>query len=327
MLKYYDGLMNEKVNLKKTILVTGGSGSLGLVLVPELLKSYRVICIGRKFSSFPDTIRFHSNFIFYEVDLEDDSDFSIREKPEFIIHLAGKVSGQASTLEEYKKGNELSTRKILQFASKNRTTKILFSSSSSVYGFSDRPVTETSSLNGNTFYAISKIECESMVKKSKNPFVILRIASVYGPTNKSFLNKLLKLFRYGILLYSGNPNFKKSVVYSFDVVEAILIVLKKWNLASGKIFNVAYPIALSSEDIEIIFSKLNPEKFFLKLKLKGLIFFLLNMINILFSKLTKRKINLEYIQESSIVNSVRIQKELGFRFKTDFEKGIRSILN
>lgn len=327
MLKYYDGLMNEKVNLKKTILVTGGSGSLGLVLVPELLKSYRVICIGRKFSSFPDTIRFHSNFIFYEVDLEDDSDFSIREKPEFIIHLAGKVSGQASTLEEYKKGNELSTRKILQFASKNRTTKILFSSSSSVYGFSDRPVTETSSLNGNTFYAISKIECESMVKKSKNPFVILRIASVYGPTNKSFLNKLLKLFRYGILLYSGNPNFKKSVVYSFDVVEAILIVLKKWNLASGKIFNVAYPIALSSEDIEIIFSKLNPEKFFLKFKLKGLIFFLLNMINILFSKLTKRKINLEYIQESSIVNSVRIQKELGFRFKTDFEQGIRSILN
>lgn len=96
--------MNEKVNFKKTILVTGGSGSLGLVLVPELLKSYRVICIGRKISSFPDTIRFHSNFIFYEVDLEDDSDFSIREKPEFIIHLAGKVSGQAFTLEEYKKG-------------------------------------------------------------------------------------------------------------------------------------------------------------------------------------------------------------------------------
>lgn len=72
--------MNEKVNFKKTILVTGGSGSLGLVLVPELLKNYRVICIGRKISSFPDTIRFHSNFIFYEVDLEDDSDFSIREK-------------------------------------------------------------------------------------------------------------------------------------------------------------------------------------------------------------------------------------------------------
>ncbi|EMO74455.1 NAD dependent epimerase/dehydratase domain protein [Leptospira kirschneri str. 200801925] len=91
------------MNFKKTILVTGGSGSLGLVLVPELLKSYRVICIGRKLSSFPNTIRFHSNFIFYEVDLEDDSDFSIREKPEFIIHLAGKVSGQASTLEEYKK--------------------------------------------------------------------------------------------------------------------------------------------------------------------------------------------------------------------------------
>lgn len=315
------------MNLKKTILVTGGSGSLGLVLVPELLKSYRVICIGRKLSSFPNTIRFHSNFIFYEVDLEDDSDFSIREKPEFIIHLAGKGSGQASTLEEYKKGNELSTRKILQFASKNRTTKILFSSSSSVYGFLDRSVTETSALNGNTFYAISKIECESLVKKSKNPFVILRIASVYGPTNRSFINKLLKLFRYGILLYSGNPNFKKSVVYSLDVVDSILVILKKWNLVSGRIFNIAHPVPLSCEDIEFFFSKLIPSKFFLRLKLRGRVLFLLNILNILLSKLTKKKINLEYIQESSIIDSNRIQKELGFRFKTDFEKGIRSVLN
>lgn len=245
--------MNDKGNFIKTVLLTGGSGSLGLVLLPELVKNYRVVCIGRKLSSFPDSIRFHSNFVFYEVDLENDPEFSINEKPEFIIHLAGKVSGQASSLEEYKRGNELSTQKILRFASKSRTTKILFSSSSSVYGFSNQPVTETSVLNGNTFYAISKIECESLVRKSKNPFVILRIASVYGPTSKSFLNKLLKLFQYGVLLYSGNPNFKKSMVHSSDVVAIILDILKKWNKVSGKIFNVAYPRALSSKDIEILF--------------------------------------------------------------------------
>ncbi|EMG00623.1 3-beta hydroxysteroid dehydrogenase/isomerase family protein [Leptospira borgpetersenii str. 200701203] len=255
--------MNDKGNFIKTVLVTGGSGSLGLVLLPELVKNYRVVCIGRKLSSFPDSIRFHSNFVFYEVDLENDPEFSINEKPEFIIHLAGKVSGQASSLEEYKRGNELSTQKILRFASKSRTTKILFSSSSSVYGFSNQPVTETSVLNGNTFYAISKIECESLVRKSKNPFVILRIASIYGPTSKSFLNKLLKLFQYGILLYSGNPNFKKSMVHSSDVVAIILIILKKWNKASGKIFNVAYPRALSSKEIEILFLKLKPGKIFL----------------------------------------------------------------
>lgn len=119
---------------------------------------------------------------------------------------------------------------------------------------------------------------------------------------------------------------KKSVVHSCDVVEAILIVLKKWNQASGKVFNVAYPKALSLEDIEFLFSKLNPKKFFLKLKLKGIVLFLLNIANILLSKLTKKKINLEYIQESSVIDSGRIQKELGFRFKTDFEKGIESIL-
>ncbi|WP_078124431.1 NAD-dependent epimerase/dehydratase family protein [Leptospira alexanderi] len=319
--------MNDKGNFIKTVLVTGGSGSLGLILLPELVKNYRVVCIGRNLSSFPDSIRFHSNFVFYEVDLENDPEFSINEKPEFIIHLAGKVSGQASSLEEYKRGNELSTQKILRFASKNRTTKILFSSSSSVYGFSNQPVTETSVLNGNTFYAISKIECESLVRKSKNPFVILRIASVYGPTSKSFLNKLLKLFQYGILLYSGNPNFKKSMVHSSDVVATILIILKKWNKASGKIFNVAYPRALSSKDIEILFLKLKPGKFFFRLKFKGLILFLFNLANSLLANVFKKKVNLEYIQESSIVISDRIQKELDFQFKMDFEEGIQSVLN
>ncbi|ABJ77353.1 NAD-dependent epimerase/dehydratase family protein [Leptospira borgpetersenii] len=319
--------MNDKGNFIKTVLVTGGSGSLGLVLLPELVKNYRVICIGRKLSSFPDSIRFHSNFVFYEVDLENDPEFSINEKPEFIIHLAGKVSGQASSLEEYKRGNELSTQKILRFASKSRTTKILFSSSSSVYGFSNQPVTETSVLNGNTFYAISKIECESLVRKSKNPFVILRIASIYGPTGKSFLNKLLKLFQYGILLYSGNPNFKKSMVHSSDVVAIILIILKKWNKASGKIFNVAYPRALSSKEIEILFLKLKPGKIFFRLKFKGLILFLFNLANSLLTNIFKKKINLEYIQESSVVISDLIQKELDFQFKVDFEEGIQSVLN
>ncbi|MBF3377034.1 NAD-dependent epimerase/dehydratase family protein [Leptospira borgpetersenii] len=319
--------MNDKGNFIKTVLVTGGSGSLGLVLLPELVKNYRVICIGRKLSPFPDSIRFHSNFVFYEVDLENDPEFSINEKPEFIIHLAGKVSGQASSLEEYKRGNELSTQKILRFASKSRTTKILFSSSSSVYGFSNQPVTETSVLNGNTFYAISKIECESLVRKSKNPFVILRIASIYGPTGKSFLNKLLKLFQYGILLYSGNPNFKKSMVHSSDVVAIILIILKKWNKASGKIFNVAYPRALSSKEIEILFLKLKPGKIFFRLKFKGLILFLFNLANSLLTNIFKKKINLEYIQESSVVISDLIQKELDFQFKVDFEEGIQSVLN
>ncbi|AXX17013.1 NAD-dependent epimerase/dehydratase family protein [Leptospira borgpetersenii] len=319
--------MNDKGNFIKTVLVTGGSGSLGLVLLPELVKNYRVVCIGRKLSSFPDSIRFHSNFVFYEVDLENDPEFSINEKPEFIIHLAGKVSGQASSLEEYKRGNELSTQKILRFASKSRTTKILFSSSSSVYGFSNQPVTETSVLNGNTFYAISKIECESLVRKSKNPFVILRIASIYGPTSKSFLNKLLKLFQYGILLYSGNPNFKKSMVHSSDVVAIILIILKKWNKASGKIFNVAYPRALSSKEIEILFLKLKPGKNFFRLKFKGLILFLFNLANSLLTNIFKKKINLEYIQESSVVISDLIQKELDFQFKMDFEEGIQSVLN
>ncbi|XDD50205.1 NAD-dependent epimerase/dehydratase family protein [Leptospira sp. WS92.C1] len=310
----------------QTILVTGGSGSLGLVLVPELLKKYRVLCLGRNLLSFPNLIRFDPNFVFIEFDLEKTKEFKTKENPVFIIHLAGKVSGEATSLEEYKLGNEIPTANILKIAAKNQKTGILFSSSTSVYGFSETAVTEKSPLKGNTFYAISKIECESLVEKSKNPFVILRIASVFGPTNKSFLNKLLRLFQYGILLYSGNPNFKKSMVYSSDVVEAILLILEKWKKASGKIYNIAYPEVLSSQEIESLFSKLIPGKFFVRLRLKGFILFLFNIVNFLISKILKKKINIEYIQESSIVDSSRFEKDLNFRFKTTFEEGIQNIL-
>lgn len=113
------------------------------------------------------------------------------------------------------------------------------------------------------------------------------------------------------------------MVHSSDVVAAILIILQKWNKSSGKVFNVAHPRALSSKDVEILFLKLKPGKIFLRLKLKGWILFLFNLVNKLLTKFTNKKINLEYIQESSIVVSDQIQKELGFRFKTDFEEGIR----
>ncbi|RHX92225.1 NAD-dependent epimerase/dehydratase family protein [Leptospira stimsonii] len=319
--------MKERENRIRTVLLTGGSGSLGLILLPELLVKFRVVCIGRSLISFPDSVRFHPNFVFYEYDLEGSEELSLSEEPEFIIHLAGKVSGEGSSYEDYKKTNELGTKKILNFASKHKKTGILFASSTSVYGFSENVVTENSPLLGKTFYALSKRECEALVQNSKNKSVILRIASVYGPTSKSFLNKILRIFQYGILLCSGNPKFKKSTVYSFDVIDAILIVMEKWIKASGKIYNVASPNALSFSELEVIFRKIFPEKFYLKIRMKGFTLTLFHILNTIYSKLTNRKINIEYIQETSIVDSSRIQKELGFQFKTSLETGISAIVH
>lgn len=319
--------MKERENMIQTVLLTGGSGSLGLILLPELLKRFRVVNLGRTLSSFPDSIRFHPNFVFYEFDLEGLEELSINEEPSFVIHLAGKVSGEGSSYEDYKKGNEEGTKKILNFASKHRKAGILFSSSTSVYGFSNDPVTENSPLLGKTYYALSKIECESLVQKSKNKFVILRIASVYGPTNKSFLNKILRIFRYGILLCSGNPKFRKSIVSSADVIEAILAVLEKWTKASGKIYNVAHPQTFSFPELENVFQSVFPGKFYFRIRFKGITLGIFYILNMLYSKIYSRKISIEYIQETSVIDSSRIQKELGFRFRTSLDEGIREIVH
>ncbi|MBM9576725.1 NAD(P)-dependent oxidoreductase [Leptospira sp. 201903070] len=318
--------MKEREDTIRTILLTGGSGSLGLALLPKLLKKYRVVCIGRNLSSFPDSIRFDPDFVFYEFDLEGSKELDLNEEPDFIVHLAGKVSGEGSTYEDYKRGNGAATEKILNFASKHKKTGILFSSSTSVYGFSEKPVAETSALKGKTFYALSKIECEALLQKSKNKIVILRIASVYGPTNKSFLNKLLRIFKYGFLLSSGNSKFKKSMVYSSDVIDTILIVLEKWKKASGKIYNVAYPKPFSFKDFENLIRDVFPGKIYVRIRMKGIVLLFFNILNGIYSKLTKRKISVEYIQDTTIVDSSRIQKELGLEFKISLEEGIREIV-
>ncbi|PJZ54340.1 NAD-dependent epimerase/dehydratase family protein [Leptospira adleri] len=318
--------MKEREDMIQTVLLTGGSGSLGLILLPELLKRFRVVNVGRTLSSFPDSIRFHPNFVFYEFDLEGSKELNINEEPLFIIHLAGKVSGDGSSYEDYKRGNEEGTKKILNFASKHRKAGILFSSSTSVYGFSNDPVTEDSPLLGKTYYALSKIECESLFQNSKNKFVVLRIASVYGPTSKSFLNKILRIFRYGILLCSGNPKFRKSIVYSADVIDAVLVVLEKWKKASGKIYNVAHPQTFSFPELENVFQIVFPRKFYFRIRFKGLMLGIFYFFNILYSKIGGGKIGIEYIQETSVVDSSRIQKELGFKFKTPFDAGIREIV-
>ncbi|MDV6237859.1 NAD(P)-dependent oxidoreductase [Leptospira ellisii] len=317
--------MKESAVSVKTILVTGGSGSLGVVLLPELLKKYRTVCVGRKLSSFPDTIRFHPNFVFYEADLESERSVQIPETPDLILHMAGKVSGEGASLEDYRRGNQISTENVLKIASKNRRTGILFTSSTSVYGFSGTAAYETSDLNGNTPYAISKIESESLIRNSKHPFVILRISSVYGPTNKSFLNKLLRIFEFGVLLCSGNPGFQKSLVHSSDVVASILLVLEKWKKAAGNVYNIAYPEPLSSSEIETLFTGLRPRKPFVKIRFSGIILVIFNILNFFSGKFLNKRINVEYIQESSVIDSAKIRKELGFRFKTAFATGIRTV--
>jgi len=173
------------------ILMTGGSGSIGSELIPILLSSgHIVVSLSRRTIGIS-----HSNFKSIQCDLSilsfengkfiykgnEEVEHSLLDnisKIDCILHLAGLPSGEGFTLEDYLKQNLYPTQTLVGIAKYFNIPKFIYSSTASVYGENEslEPSIETDSLNGKSFYAVSKIESEKYVVQSNIPnFIIFRI--------------------------------------------------------------------------------------------------------------------------------------------------------
>lgn len=166
---------------------------------------------------------------------------------EGIFHLAAKISVPESFLyeEEYKKTNVLGLKNVIEIA-KEKSCKIVFSSSAAVYGNYDRKVVENDILNPLSPYAKNKMDGEKLLEQSGLSAVCLRYFNVYGPkqskeyagviTNfidKAKLNEDIVIF--------GDGTQVRDFVYVTDVAEANIkameydgSVFEIINIASGE---------------------------------------------------------------------------------------------
>jgi len=204
------------------ILMTGGSGSIGSELIPILLSSgHIVVSLSRRTIGIS-----HSNFKSIQCDLSnlsfENGKFLYKEdekvehfllenisKIDCILHLAGLPSGEGFILEDYLKQNLYPTQTLVDIAKYFNIPKFIYSSTASVYGENEslEPSIETDSLNGKSFYAVSKIESEKYVLQSSIPnIVIFRISSVYGRNLKSYINKIIKYYNKSLFPYPLKKN-------------------------------------------------------------------------------------------------------------------------
>lgn len=105
--------------MTKTIFITGGSGVLGKALIGKLIPDFKIIAIGTNHSHFPEHIRHHKHFKFYERDLvkiKSPKDFAITESIDLVLHLAAVVSGAKVDEETYYQINVNSTKHLVGFA-------------------------------------------------------------------------------------------------------------------------------------------------------------------------------------------------------------------
>lgn len=254
----------------KRAIVTGSAGFIGSYLSEALTKSYDVIGIDN-FSS--GKIK---NVPTVNADLLLDDTEEYFKGTDIVFHFAANpdVRLGATDAKIHIEQNLLTTHNLLEAMRKGGIKKIVFASSSAVYGNANKlPTPENySPLHPISLYGASKLACESLICAYCGTFGmqawIFRLANIIGPRSDhgiipDFIKKFNSDSRKLEILGDGKQN--KSYLYISDCVDAIIFGFEHSN-ESLNVFNVGSEDQITVKKIaENISSamKLNPKYYFI----------------------------------------------------------------
>ncbi len=204
------------------ILITGGAGYIGTELVSKLAAdeavekivvydnlsrpNYGLFLGGHKPGS--DKIQF------YKGELLDSRHLKMVLKDiDVVYHLAAKVTTPFANADAhlYEQVNHWGTAELVYAVEESNVKKIIYTSSSGIYGDSGEMVDEQFLPNPKTFYAISKLRGEDHVRRlaGKVDTYIFRCGTVYGYNRAMRFDAVLNKFVF-------EANFQKRITVHGD---------------------------------------------------------------------------------------------------------------
>jgi len=265
------------------ILITGVAGFIGTNTALRLLKKKYTIFGLDNFDQFNsiklkkfrlNSLKKFKNFFFKKINIIDKkslNNYISKNKIDIIIHLAGQAGVRYSFINpsKYINSNILGFLNLVLAAKKNNIKKILYASSSSVYGNSNNfPLNENHKLNQINIYAVSKMLNEKIAetysKISNIKFIGLRFFTIYGEYGRQdmFLFKMFKSSKKKKTFYLKNSgNHERDFTYINDVTQIIEKLIRK-KTYKNEILNVCSNNPENILDITKLFKSKN------KLKIK-----------------------------------------------------------
>ena len=225
-----------------TILLTGAAGFIGSNLAEQLLeKGYQVIGLDNFSSFYPraikernlEVLRKNSDFEFFEMDIRDESSLDGLPSFDLMIHLAAKAGVRPSidAPQDYIDVNITGTHNLLRLCNSREVKKIVFASSSSIYGNSKHLpfVEEGYEYEPISPYAFTKRACEHMNFTYHHLYdmdiVNLRFFTVFGPRQRPDLaiHKFVKLLEadQAIPMF-GDGSTARDYTFIDDIVSGIM---------------------------------------------------------------------------------------------------------
>jgi dTDP-glucose 4,6-dehydratase len=297
------------------LLVTGGAGFIGSEFVRQAVRKGYQVAVVDALTYAGDLERLkevEAKISFYQVDIKDYAcleEVFKQERPDAVVHFAAESHVDRSILEPraFLQTNIEGTFNILELGKAFKVKRFVNVSTDEVYGeLGDAgKFTEDSPLKPNSPYSVSKASQDMLGRAYFRtyglPVITVRPSNNYGPWQ--YPEKLIPVVIAKALkdepipIYGTGQNVREWL-YVSDCAEAILMVLERG--IPGEVYNIASGI--EKKNIEVV-------KAILKL-------------------LGKPKSLIEFVKDRPghdyryAMDASKINRELGWKAKTDFETGL-----
>ncbi len=238
-----------------TFLVTGGAGFIGSNIVDELLRrDHRVRVLDNLSTGREENLEEARPRI--DLIRGDVRDAAVVDKAvdgvDFVLHQAALASVPRSIADPVANNevNVQGTLNVLVAAQKHRVKRVVYASSSSVYGDSEElPKVETMTPNPKSPYAVAKLAAEYYGRVFAGlhgmTVVALRYFNVFGPRQdpNSQYSAVIPIFVKNLLegrspTIHGDGEQSRDFTFVSNVVNANLLCCEA-NISGGKVYNIA----------------------------------------------------------------------------------------
>lgn len=247
--------MNEHTS-QETCLVTGAAGFIGSHLAEALVaQGHRVIGLDTFVDFYPrsnketnlDQLRRSKAFQLVEADLRTADLAALLDGVDYVFHEAAQAGVRTSWgtgFASYVEHNVLATQRLLEAARQSQVQRVIYASSSSVYGnAATQPAREDSCLLPISPYGVTKLAAEYLCRlytiEHGLPTISLRYFTVYGPRQRPDMafHKFIRAILLGepIVVY-GDGEQSRDFTYVADIVTANLAAMHKGQ--PGSVYNL-----------------------------------------------------------------------------------------
>jgi UDP-glucose 4-epimerase len=247
------------------VLITGGAGFIGSHLADKLVQMGTKVLVLDNFDEFylgKEKNIYHNlkkdNYSFIRADILDLNQLSSAMKgKDIVFHEAAQAGLRHCNLHPLKAHNVnvTGTINVLMAARKNNVKRIIYASSSSIFGPpQDIPMSEDHRTNPTSPYGATKLAAEKYCLAFNNVYdiaaVCLRYFSVYGPRGRPdqvFYKFAKSISKNESPIIFGDGNQTRDFTYISDVVDANILAAEK-DEAIGKVFNIGFGSELKIKD-------------------------------------------------------------------------------